>query len=132
MPYTHYIPNKGEQLMTKQITLEEVLSLGSFKYDDRYGWQILDVKSDVTGDVCANVHGGIYGDVGGDIYGVIGGDVDGSIVGNVVGNVFGDVKGKINHRPWQFIETPKEKFQRLLQGTRNQELIDAFNQLENN
>ena len=126
--------------MTKQITLEEVLSLGSFKYDDRHGWQILDVKSDVTGDVCANVHGGIYGDVGGDIYGVIGGHVDGSIVGNVDGNVFGDVggdvkgtvKGKINHRPWQFIETPKEKFQRLLQGTRNQELIDAFNQLEDN
>ena len=118
--------------MTKQITLEEVLRLVSFKYDDRHGWQILDIKRDVTGDVCANVHGGIYGDVEGDIEGVIGGHVDGSIVGNVVGNVYGNVKGKINGRKWKSIETPKEKFQRLLQGTGNQELIEAFNQMENN
>ena len=69
--------------MTKQITLEEVLSLGSFKYDDRHGWQILDVKSDVTGDVCANVHGGIYGVVKGDIEGNVWGDIEGNVHGNV-------------------------------------------------
>ena len=47
--------------MTKQITLEEVLKLVSFKYDDRHGWQILDVKSDVIGDVCADVYGEVHG-----------------------------------------------------------------------
>ena len=93
--------------MTKQIILEESLKLVSFKYDDTHGWQILDVKSDVTGD--------IYGD----------------IYGDVESNIHGNVWGTINGRKWIFIETRKEKFQRLLQGTRNQELIDAFNQMEN-
>ena len=126
--------------MTKQITLEEVLSLGSFKYDDRHGWQILDVKSDVTGDVCANVHGGIYGVVKGDIEGSIVGNVEGDVRGNVVGdvrgNVFGavdgNVHGKINGRNWEFIETPKDKLQRLITESGDQELIEAFNQLEDN
>ena len=49
--------------MTKQITLEEVLELVSFKYDDARGWQILDVKCDVTGDVCADVYGEVCGEV---------------------------------------------------------------------
>ena len=49
--------------MTKQITLEEVLKLVSFKYDDARGWQILDVKCDVTGDVCADVWGEVSGEV---------------------------------------------------------------------
>ena len=49
--------------MTEQITLEEVLKLVSFKYDDTRGWQILDVKCDVTGDVCADVWGEVSGEV---------------------------------------------------------------------
>ena len=118
--------------MTKQITLEEVLRLGSFKYDDRHGWQILDVKSDVTGDVCANVHGGIYGVVKGDIEGSIVGNVVGDVRGNVFGAVDGNVHGKINGRNWEFIETPKDKLQRLITESGDQELIDTFNQLEDN
>ena len=51
---------------------------------------------------------------------------------DVLGNVEGGVWGTINGRQWQFIETPKEKLQRLIEETGNQELIDAFNQLEDN
>ena len=76
--------------------------------------------------------GNIGGNVSGDVLGSISGNVRGAIYGNVDGIVKGIVKGKINSRKWTFIETPKEKFQRLLQGTRNQELIDTFNQLEDN
>jgi len=51
---------------------------------------------------------------------------------DVLGNVEGGVWGTINGLKWQFVETPKEKLQRLIEETGNQELIDAFNQLENN
>jgi len=51
---------------------------------------------------------------------------------DVLGNVEGGVCGTINDRKWQFIETPKEKLQRLIEETYNQELIEAFNQLEDN
>ena len=51
---------------------------------------------------------------------------------DVLGNVEGGVWGTINGLKWQFVETPKGKLQRLIKETGNQELIDAFNQLENN
>ena len=51
---------------------------------------------------------------------------------SVKGNVDGDVYGTINGREWTFVETPKQKFQRLITESGNQELIDTFNQLENN
>jgi len=41
-----------------------------------------------------------------------------------------EMMGKINHRRWKFIETPKDKLQRLITESGNQELIDTFNQLE--
>jgi len=51
---------------------------------------------------------------------------------DVLGNVEGGVYGTINDRKWQFIETSKEKLQRLIEAKGDQELIDAFNQLEDN
>jgi len=51
---------------------------------------------------------------------------------DVDGTVGGTVHGTINGRGWEFIETPKEKLQRLITESGNQELMKAFNQLENN
>ena len=51
---------------------------------------------------------------------------------DVLGNVEGGVWGTINGLKWQFVETPKEKLQRLIEAKGDQELIDAFNQLEDN
>ena len=118
--------------MTDQITLEEALKLVSFYHTDACGWGIHTVNGTVKGNVKGDVGGNVHGVIGGHVNGSIVGSVVGDVFGNVVGDVKGDVFGKINGRSWEFIETPKEKFQRLLQGTRNQELIDAFNQLENN
>ena len=133
--------------MTKQITLEEALKLVDF-YKKSGIWLIEnvkgyvhgnvwgDVKGDVTGDVHGDVdgtvHGNVWGDVKGDVTGDVHGYVDGTVHGNVIGDVEGTVHGTIGGRKWQFIETPKEKFSRLLAETNNQELIDAFNQLEDN
>ena len=59
-------------------------------------------------------------------------DVNGNIKGDVYGNVNGNVGGYINSRKWEFVETPKEKLQRLITESGSQELIDTFNQMENN
>ena len=106
----------GEQLMSDQITLEEALELVSFNHVRGRGWQICSVDSIVYGDV--------KGDVDGDIRGVVGGDV--------WGDVDGDVEGTINGREWTFVETPKEKLQRLLDGASEEELLKLINQMENN
>ena len=55
-----------------------------------------------------------------------------SVNGSVNGDINGDVDGTINGREWKFVETPKEKLQRLITESGNQELIDTFNQLEDN
>ena len=102
----------GEQLMTKQITLEEALKLVSFEHRKGRGWQVR--------SVFGNIYGAIYGTIYGDTYGAIGGDV------------YGTIFGTINGRRWKFIETPKDELQRLIRESGNQELIDTFNQLENN
>tara|TARA_R110000851_G_scaffold143067_3_gene281894 strand:- start:317 stop:628 length:312 start_codon:yes stop_codon:yes gene_type:complete len=102
--------------MTKQITLEEALKLVSFYHGYAGEWEVLSV----------------HGDVKGNVYGKVGGDVDCGIGGDVHGNVEGDVEGTINGREWEFVETPKEKLQRLIEESGNQELIDTFNQLEDN
>ena len=98
--------------MTKQITLEEALSLVSFDNMGCRGWRVHDIKGDVKGYIGGNVYG----------------DVKGYINGNIKGNV----RGTINGRSWEFIETPKEKLQRLIAELGNQELIDTFNQMEDN
>ena len=90
--------------MTKEITLEEALKLVSFYQVTGEGW----VVCDVHGSVCGDVNGGIGG------------------------NIDGYVCGTINGRNWGFIETPKDKLQRLITESGNQELIDTFNQLEDN
>ncbi len=88
--------------MTKQITLEELLELVTVKQTYDGGWQIIDVKG--------NVHG----------------DVEGFVLGDVRSHVY----GKINGRQWQSVETPKEKLERLIKEKGDEELIEAFNQLE--
>ena len=106
----------------KQITLEEALELVTFGRNDNGDWCVKCVRGDV------------YGSVGGIVYGNVGwviGDVYGSVGGSVRGNV-GSVRGTIAGTNWILIETPEQKFRRLLNETENQELIEAFNQLENN
>jgi len=102
--------------MTRQITVEELLELVTVEqaYDD--GWRIVEVK----GDVLSHVYGNIYGDVTHSIYGTVHRDVG------------RNVYGKINGREWQFVETPKDKLKRLIEESGNEELLEAFNQLENN
>jgi len=94
------------------------------------------VDGSIGGIVKGDVIGGVGGDVDGDIHGDVSGDVVGNIYGDVVGNIYGDVsgsvKGKINGRKWESVETPKDKLQRLITESGNQELIDTFNQLEDN
>ena len=98
--------------MTKQITLEEALKLVSFCHSNHCGWQVHYVNGDVEGDVVGNVCG----------------DVDGNILGDVNGIVFGEING----REWESVETPEKKLQRLIAESGNQELIDTFNQMEDN
>ena len=53
----------------------------------------------------------------------------------VYGTLYGDVKGTVHVaycREWESVETPKDKLQRFIEESGNQELIDAFNQMENN
>ena len=90
--------------MTKQITLEEALKLVSFYQVAGGDWRVLEVNGNVNGDVR----------------------------GYVNGKVLGNVLGTINGREWKFVETPKDKLQRLIEDSGNQELIDTFNQMKNN
>jgi len=70
----------------------------------------------VEGSVCGNVNGDVVGNVEGDVH----------------GNV-GNVWRTINGREWQFVETPKEKLKRLLyEGAYKDQLLEEFNQLEDN
>ena len=116
----------------KQITLEEALKLVSFHHITDLGWRVHDVNGGIRGYVNGSIGGNVYGNVGGDVDGGIGGNVEGGIGGNVYGDVDGIVHGKIDGRKWKFVETSKEKLQRLITESGNQELIDTFNQLENN
>jgi hypothetical protein len=134
--------------MTKQITLEEALKLVSFYQVAGGDWQVLEVNGNVNGDVLGyvngnvngnvngdvlgNVDGDVLGNVNGDVNGDVDGDVNGDVDGYVNGNVNGDVLGTINGLEWKFIETPKDKLQRLITELGNQELIDTFNQMKNN
>jgi len=94
--------------MAKQITLEEALKLVTFYQGIDGTWRIKDVN------------------------GIVEGTVFGDIKKNVCGNICGNLYGTINGRKWQFVETPKEKLQRLIKETGNQELLEAFNRVEDN
>ena len=116
--------------MTDQITLEEALKLVKFKYYKDLGWQVCDVPSLVHGNVGGGVIGNVKGSIGGEVDGHVYGAVRGDVGGDVEGNVYGKVGGEIDGRKWAFIETPKDKLERLITESGNQELIDTFNQLE--
>lgn len=131
-------------MMTEQITLEEALKLVSFYQLSGGSWRVLEVngyiKGSVNGNVYGYINGYVNGNVNGDVLGDVLGNVDGTVFGNVNGDVRGYVNGKvlgnvlgtINGREWKFIETPKDKLQRLIEESGSQELIDAFNQMEDN
>ena len=110
--------------MTKEITLKELLELVTVKQNAIGRWCIINVHDDVLGNVEGNVWGNVHDDVLG--------DVNGNVLGDVEGNVEGNVNGTINGREWQFIETPKDKLKRLIEEKGDEELLKAFNQLENN
>lgn len=94
--------------MADQITIEQVLELVDFELRSE-GWRVKNVK------------GGVYG------------DVLGKVCGNVYCDVYGNVYGTINNRQWMFIETPREKLKRLIEeGADKAQLLEAFNQLEDN
>ena len=95
-----------------KFTLKELLELVTVKQNPNGSWNIIDVKGTVFGDVW--------------------GIVFGTVRGHVYGDVDGHVGGKINGREWQFVETPKDKLKRLIEESGNEELIEAFNQLEDN
>ena len=144
--------------MTDQITLQQALELVEFQRNTAGFWYVDTVKGNcnaVQGDL--DSVGGDCGIIGGDCDRVKGscGTVEGScniiegscdkvrgdcgIVKGNCGTVEGDcitVKGHvyrlINGREWQYVETPDEKFRRLLNESGNQELIDTFNQLKDN
>ena len=99
--------------MTNQITLEQALELVTFRKSACGLWGVDRVLDNVYSNVLGNVVGTVYGNVG-----------------SVGGNVKDSVGGTIAGRAWKLIETPEQKFRRLLDETENQELIDAFNQLE--
>ena len=51
---------------------------------------------------------------------------------SVLNDVRGYVWGTINGRKWMYVETPKEKLQRLIGGASEEELLKLINQLEDN
>ena len=102
--------------MADQITPEEALELVDFEpYPE--GWRV----KHVNGDVCGNVNGDVWDNVWGDVG------------GSVCRNVRGHVGGTIGGRQWEFIETPREELKRLIEeGADKAQLLEAFNQLEDN
>ena len=117
--------------MTDQITLEEALELVTFCQKLDGTWVVANVKSNcsiVEGN-CGTVEGdcgtvkGNCNFVEGDCV-IVNGDCD--LVGVKVFKT-------INGRQWQYVETPKEKLQRLIkEGADKEQLLEAVDQLENN
>ena len=118
--------------MTEQITLEEALKLVSFYQLSGGSWRVLEVNGYIKGSVNGNVYGDVNGYVNGNVNGDVNGYVLGNVDGNVNGNVLGNVLGTINGREWKFVERSNDKLQRLITESGNQELINTFNQMEDN
>jgi topoisomerase IA-like protein len=116
----------------KQITLEEALKLVKFQKNygshPTYNRELGEWYVDTVKGYCRVVEGNCD-TVEGNCHHVVG-DCD-TVEGMVI-TVEGGVFGRINGRKWRYVETPKEKFERLLGETGNEELIEAFNQLEDN
>jgi len=95
----------SNSLSFPQITLEEAIELVTFRQISSGAWVVQDVNG--------NIHGDVYGSIDGD--------------------VFVNLKGTINGRSWEYIESPREKLQRLIEeGADKKELLAALNQLEDN
>ena len=110
--------------MANQITLEEALELVEFRKDYHRKWYVGVVKGNcnlVVKGNCDIIEGNCHS---------VKGDCD--IVEGLVITVEGNVWGRINGRKWQYVETPKERFERLLGETENKKLIEAFKQLKDN
>jgi len=128
----------------KQITLKEALNLVHFKFIEGE-WHVSVVRGDcdVVAGNCDTVKGRcirVKGDcdvvagncdtVKGDCL-VVEGNCD--IIGGSCIFVGDHVYGTINGREWQYVETPKERLERLIQeGADKAQLLEAFNQLEDN
>ena len=110
----------------KEPTIQEILSVVSFKRDANGSLVINDVFGYVSGSVLGNVSGDVEGNVGGNVFGNVSGDVEGNVRGNVCGHVGRDVKGTISGRKWKFVVTPKEKAIRLIQEGRGEEAIQVL------
>lgn len=108
-------------MSNSKITLEEALELVEFQKDCHGKWCVGVVRGN-----CRIVEGNCH---------IVKGNC-GFVEGNcdiVEGNCYlveGAIYQTINDRKWQYVETPKERFERLLEKTENKELIEAFNQLE--
>ena len=120
-----------------QITLKEALNLVHFKFIEGE-WYVSVVRGDcdVVAGNCDTVKGRcnrIKGDcdlVEGNCL-VVKGNCD--IIGGSCIFVGDHVYGTINGREWQYVETPKERLERLIQeGADKAQLLEAFNQLEDN
>ena len=98
--------------MSNRITLKELLELVTVKQNSDGSWRIVDVKGVVFGNVYDHIGGNVFGDV--------------------LRDVEGFVYGKINGKEWQFVETPKDKLKRLIEEKGDEELLEAFNELEDN
>ena len=101
-------------------TIEDVCNLITFYKNFAGDWCVKDVLGDVYGNVTGNVRGDVLG------------DIEGNVRGDVIGDVNGDVVGTINGCVWQYVETPKQKLLRLIKNTGNTELLEAFDQMEDN
>jgi hypothetical protein len=109
--------------MTNQITRDELLDLIFVEKGVAGNWFISGVKSDIYG----KVQGDVYGDISGGVFG----NIEYSVIGDVIGDVGGNVGGTIDGREWNFVETPKEKLQRLVkEGATKEALLAAIDQLE--
>ena len=93
-------------------TIEQVLKLVAFSKNIDGEWRIHSVLADVAFDILGDIRGSVYGDIHQD--------------------VTGEVLGKINGRNWQSIESPMEKLGRLIKESGDAEMLETFNQLEDN
>ena len=105
-----------------QITLAEALDLVDFRQDIRGKWYVHRVKGNVDT---------VEGDVG-IVEGYVGIAREVNTVEKNVGFVQGTVCRTINGKEWQYVESQEEKLKRLINETDNKELIETFNQIENN
>jgi len=95
--------------MTDQITLEDALELVEFEHGSS-GWRVKNVQGSVGGSVWGDVWGSVWGSVGCSVWGSVGCAIKG--------------------QKWEYAETHRERFERLLVETKNEELIEAFKRLE--